>query len=349
MRHFPIINVEPGTPYGMGFHYGRQAADQIRNGLADYRTLFAQTSTMTWEEIGNYALSYTPIVKAVDPDLIDEVRGIADGAGVSFADIMILNTRYEITKFPKTHECTSFALQPEATKDGIVYVGQNWDYRVGILDHIVIVHYTMPDGTRIVGVAEAGQVIRNGFNSYGIGLCANNLQSKGDNRGTALPVTFLRRKVLQSRSFEEAKKLLLETKRTVSNNFMLGSAEGRALDFETSPLGTDLIEPASGILTHANHFVVDPAKEALERSPRGDRLYELLAQRRGSINVPWIIRCLSDHENYPKAICRHPADTSMPMARRSSTVAGIIYNLSEGVAHICAGASCENEFVAVPL
>ena len=95
--------------------------------------------------------------------------------------------------------------------------------------------------------------------------------------------------------------------------------------------------------------MVDPAKEALEQSPRAARLYELLSEKRGAIDVPWIIRCLSDHENYPKAICRHPADTSLPMARRGCTVAGIIYNLTDGVAHICRGPSCENEFVAVPL
>ena len=349
MRHFPIINVEPGTPYQMGCQYGAQAAELIKGGIADYKTHFSQTSTMNWDEISNYAVSYTPIVKSIYPELIDEARGIADGARVNFSDIMVLNTRYEITKFPKPHECTSYALLPEATRNGIAYVGQNWDYRVGIIDHTVIVHYTMPDGTRIVGLAEAGQLIRNGFNSHGIGICANSLQSKVDNRGTALPVTFLRRKVLQSHNFEEAKKLLLETKRNVSNNFMLGSAEGKALDFETSPLGTDLLEPKDGILTHANHFMADPSKDALEQSPRAARLYELLSEKRGSIDVPWIIRCLSDHANYPKAICRHPADTSLPMARRSCTVAGIIYNLTDGVAHICAGPSCENEFVAVPL
>lgn len=349
MRYFPIVNVEPDTPYRMGIQYGRQAKTQIHDGITDYRTLFAQTSTMSWDEISRYAVSYTPIVRAACPTLIDEVRGIADGADVSFADVMVLNTRYEITKFPKPHECTSFALLPEATAGCKAYVGQNWDYRLGIIDHIVIIHYEMPDGTRIVGCAEAGQVIRNGFNSHGIGLCANNLQSRGDNRGTALPVTFLRRRVLESTSFEAAKKLLLETPRNVSNNFMLGSAAGIALDFETSPLGTDLIEPTDGILTHANHFIVDPSKEALEQSPRAARLYELLNQRHGSVDVPWIIRCLSDHENYPKAICRHPVDTSLPIARRSCTAAGIIYNLTDGVAHICKGPSCENEFIAVPL
>ena len=104
MQHFKIVNVEPGTPYQMGFQYGAQAKAEIRGGIADYRTLFAQTSTMSWDEIAQYALSYAPIVKSVYPELIDEVRGIADGAGVSFADVMVLNTRYEITKFPKPHE-----------------------------------------------------------------------------------------------------------------------------------------------------------------------------------------------------------------------------------------------------
>ena len=349
MRRFQIVNVTPGSAFEMGRQYGFQAAEKIRNGLADYRTLFAQTSTMSWQEICEYALSFTPIVKGLYPELTDEVRGIAEGAGVDFAEVMVLNTRYEITKFPRPHECTSFAVLPEASKDGVTYVRQNWDYRAGILDNVVILHIEEPDGTRIVGLAEAGQVIRNGFNSHGVGLCANNLQSVHDNRGTALPVTFLRRKLLTSRSFDQAKKLLLETKRNVSNNFMLASAEGKAVDLETCPLGVDLIEPRDGIVAHANHFVVTDAHNALEKTPRGDRLDQLLREKRGSIDVPWIIRCLSDHENYPKAICRHPADTSLPMSRRGITVAGIIYNLTEGVALICAGPSCEGEFVAVPL
>lgn len=333
----------------MGFQYGRQAAERIRNGLNDYRNLFAQTSTQSWQEICEYALSYTTVIKKVCPEQVDEVMGIANGACLSFAEIMVLNTRYEITKFPRPNECTAYAVLPEATRDHITYIGQNWDYRAGILDNIVVLRIEEPNGTRIVGLAEAGQVIRNGFNSHGIGLCANNLQSVHDNRDTALPVTFLRRKVLQSRSFEEAKRVILETKRNVSNNFILGSAEGKALDFETHPQGSDVIEPKRGILTHANHFVVNTSNEALERSPRDDRLYELFDERHGTIDVPHVIRCLSDHENYPKAICRHPSDTSLPLNQRSCTVAGVIYNLNEGIAHICAGPSCEGEFVAIPL
>jgi isopenicillin-N N-acyltransferase-like protein len=162
-------------------------------------------------------------------------------------------------------------------------------------------------------------------------------------------VTFLRRKILSSRSFEEAFNLVLNAKRQVSVNFMMASLEGRAAALEAFPGGADVLEPKDGIVAHANHFVVDPSKNALETSPRGERLEELLRQKHGDIDVPYLIRCLSDHENYPKAICRHPADVTIRLGRRSITVAGVIYDLEAGVAHICTGPSCEGAFVAYTL
>lgn len=345
MRTFERVKIEPGTPLQMGIQYGRQAAEKIRAGVADYKKLFLENYDMSWEAICGYAATFVPIVEAAMPEIMEEARGIAKGAEISVDDVMVLNCRYEITKFPRPNECTSFSLQPETTKDGKTVVGQDWDYRAGILDNIVVVHAEQPDGTRLLGLAEAGQVIRNGFNSRGIGLCANNLQSVHDTRGTGIPVTFLRRRVLASRTFEEASEVIRNVPRDVSCNFMLASATGQTADFETYPGGADRIDATDGILTHANHFVVNPANEALETSPRGQRLYDLLAAHRGEIDVPYIAKCLSDHENYPKAICRHPSDVSIPLAQRGITVASVIYDLDERTGYICAGPPCEGAYV----
>lgn len=353
MRAFQIVKVRPGTPREMGMQYGRQAREKILAGLDDYRLLFEETDAMDWSGMKAYSLTFVPRLREVLPEITEEAEGIAEGAGVDLADIMLLNCRYEITKFPdpdkadkeRANECTSFALLPEATAERKTLVGQNWDYRAGIIDNVVVVHMEQPDGTRILGLAEAGQVIRNGFNSHGIGQCANNLQSIHDRRGTGIPVTFVRRKVLSSRSFDEAVKFVAEAPRDVSVNFMLASSEGRALDLEAFPGGADRIEPADGVLVHANQFVVDPAKDALQPTPRGERLEALLREKHGSIDVSHIVRCLSDHENYPKALCRHPADVSLRLSRRSITVAAVIYDLEAGIARICAGPPCEGEFV----
>jgi isopenicillin-N N-acyltransferase-like protein len=358
MKPFPLIEIRPGSPREMGIQYGRLAREKILAGIEDYRLLFAEIGAMSWENMRKYASSFFAEANEEFPEIAAEVEGIAEGAEVERDDVMVLNCRYEITKFPgekemneeaDPNECTSFAVLPEATEKengrGKTYVGQNWDYRAGIIDNVVVLHIQQPDGTRILGLAEAGQVIRNGFNSHGIGLCANNLQSTLDRKGVGIPVTFLRRKILSSRSLAEAFSLVLKTKRKVSVNFMIASSEGRAADLEAFPGGADVLEPKDGIVAHANHFVADPSKNVLETSPRGECLEDLLRQKRGHIDVPYLIRCLSDHENYPKAICRHPADVTIRLGRRSITVAGVIYDLGAGVAHVCAGPSCEGAFV----
>ena len=58
---------------------------------------------------------------------------------------------------------------------------------------------------------------------------------------------------------------------------------------------------------------------------------------------------MCDHQNYPEAICRHPADVSLPLARRSITVAGIIVDFEQDIMHICAGPPCEGEYIGYKL
>ena len=344
MRTFQLIKVNAETPFERGLQYGEQAREKIRAGIEDYKEIFAQTGSKGWEQIKAYAMSFIPLIEDTMSELLMEAKGIAAGAGVEIGEIMVLNCRYEITKFPRDNECTTCAVLPEAAEGGKTLLVKNWDYRAGIIDNIVILHIQEPDGTRIIGLTEAGQLIREGFNSHGVGLCNNSLQSIYDSNGIGIPVTFLRRKVFTCKTFEEAKKLLLTARRSVSNNMLLASKEGRAVDIEAYPNGGDIIEPVDGIVTHANHFVVNPGLNALEGSPRGDRLRELLMEKHGSITVDYIKKCMCDHDNYPKAICRHPSDIELPLTMRGVTVASLIADFDEEVIHICAGPPCEGEF-----
>lgn len=348
MSSVQLIDIRASSHYEIGIQYGKEAEDKIHSGLADYRMLFSEISNLSWEELKKRAMNYVPLLQKECPELLEEARGIAEGSGANFDDIMFLNCRYEITKFPRPNECTSFAVLPEAAKKGKTYIGQNWDYRAGIMENIVILKLETLDGFKIIGLAEAGQVIRNGFNSKGIGLCANNLQSIDDSPTQGgLPVTFLRRKVLSCGAFDQVKTLLASSPRNVSCNFMTASANGSALDFEAHPGGADLLEPLNGILTHANHFVKNPRRNGIKTTPRGDRLRELLEKQAGEIDIPWIKQCLADHENYPEAICRHPSDVGLPLRRRSITVASVLYDLTEGQAHICSGPPCEGEYIQI--
>ncbi len=93
---------------------------------------------------------------------------------------------------------------------------QNWDYRPWVEHHAVVVSIDDEKGTHIVGVTEAGQLVRNGMNSWGAGLCANNLTSVFDTGDVGAPVTFVRRKALNSRSFSQLCSIVRSSRRGVS-------------------------------------------------------------------------------------------------------------------------------------
>jgi isopenicillin-N N-acyltransferase-like protein len=347
MHSYPFIRISGSTYFEIGKDYGRQAKDLIAHSVSDYKEVFARTSDRSWEEIQKFAMSFVDITRKEAPEVMEEVEGIAQGSGFSLADIMVVNCRYEITKFPRRNECTTAAVLPEAARDGKMYLVKNWDYRVGIKDHVVILHITQPDGTRIMGLTEAGQVPRGGMNTHGLGMASNNLQSVYDAWDVGLPTVFARRQLLKYKTFGEAESFIRSFPRAVSCNVMVaGFREKKAVDFEVYPKGTDCIPAEQGIVTHANHFVVQPEIHALQRSPRGDRLRELLMEHHGHIDVNTIQCCMADHKNLPQSLCRHSNDPSQPVGMRTITVSSEIMDFEAGIMYVCSGSPCCEEYRA---
>ena len=93
---FPLIEIS-GPPHERGRQYGRLAADRIRKGTSHY---FAQLKELSLDAAGVAELvrDYLPVIEAFEPAFIDEMHGIAEGAGVPFEDIVLLNARTEILK-----------------------------------------------------------------------------------------------------------------------------------------------------------------------------------------------------------------------------------------------------------
>ncbi len=350
MKPFPIIEMTAETPFERGVEYGKQARELIEVCIGHYKKLFVKGG-QTWEQVLKYALAYIPMIEKAMPEVMEEARGIAKGSGKDIAEIMAINCRYEITKFPKVPECTTAAVLPEASQNGKTYAIKNWDYNVSIMPHIVLLHIKTKEYSAF-GWSEAGQMMREGFSSYGVAICNNSLQSVKDYPGSGIPVTFLRRKVLASQSFEEARDFVYSVPRCVSNNILLVGAKGQVVNFEAQPDKIDSVLSLGGILTHANHFVIDPETDALKDKPknRDVRLMELLSKRRGHITVDYIEECLKDHIYYPLAVCGHPTlgDDGTYKSERM-TVASMIVDFADNTAYICAGPPCEGEYIAYKL
>lgn len=69
------------------------------------------------------ALEFEPVIRRKWPAYLEEMRGIAEGAGVELSDVLALNVRTEIAFGLFTDGCTMLAWHSGST--GII--AQNWD------------------------------------------------------------------------------------------------------------------------------------------------------------------------------------------------------------------------------
>lgn len=79
---------------------------------------------MDWDEVKLLALKHQPYLQDNWPQYVSEMRGVAEGAQVSYEDILALNVRTEIAFGAFSDGCT--ALSWRGSKTSIL--SQNWDW-----------------------------------------------------------------------------------------------------------------------------------------------------------------------------------------------------------------------------
>ena len=151
-------------------------------------------------------------------------------------------------------ECTTVVALPEATRDGNMLVGKNWDWRNQTVESVVVLRIRQRNKPALVMIVEAGMVGRDGFNEHGVMVCGNPLVSNEDRGKVGVPIPILRRRILHSRHYYEAIDSLVRAPRGASGNYLIAHRDGVAIDFETTPDNVYVVYPERGLLTHANHF-----------------------------------------------------------------------------------------------
>jgi isopenicillin-N N-acyltransferase like protein len=358
---FPVIHVE-GSAHARGVSYGSQAMERIGRSLAFYGTAVAPSLGATFGQIVDGVTQRLPLWRGREPEIVAEIEGIAEGSGFDVGEILALNTRGMFVVPPAIQReakaandgCTSFAVMPEASRDGHLLTGQNWDYLEGIADTIVLVHLRPDRGPSQLMIVEAGQVGRHGANSAGIALHANGLSSRLRDP-SALPSTFMRRRILRSGNITEAIEAITVGPRAGSTNFLLTHRDGFAIDLETMPATVRWLFPEDGWIFHTNHYQAEippeladsyaPSADSLLRYGRGARLMAL-ARARGGITRADLEAILTDHLGDGRGLCSH-ADPAAPLHERWMTVATVITDLTEGVMSVAAGPPCGQSFMDV--
>lgn len=367
-----------GSPRERGRQYGEGARDLIAASIDYYSAALTQQTGMSWAEILGSVSQWLPVSEQLAPHLVEEMRGIAEGAGVEFAAVLALNVRGEFVYDNRASQsssaqqvladeeerdvvdgCTSFFLTGAASGTGHTLVGQNWDWRTLTADTTLVVRIVQEPLPTVIMQVEAGQVGRHGANSAGIALNANGLGGSFGNE-IGLPQTLIRRLVLDRPDLASALNTLVKTRPHIASNALLAHRSGFGIDLETTPQGVDWIYPdTDGVIAHTNHFQasVPPQLAGRYRPVSADSLLRLPRVRAGLATVAdardeqesaaLVKAAMSDHLGYPEGVCTHP-DPDAPALRQWSTLLSSCVDLDSGVYRIAAGFPCETEYDILP-
>jgi isopenicillin-N N-acyltransferase like protein len=321
-QYFPCIEVA-GGPRERGLAQGRAVPERVARSIALYRGELAKRNVDAATQ-DRLARRFVSVIADFDSDYMEELRGIAEGAGVPIEGVVTVNCRTEMMfgfkEAAHIHEkledgCTGVVALPSVTASGRLLHAHNWDWRQEAADSSIVLRVRAENGPDILTLVEAGGLARHGFNTAGVALTANFLASDRDFKSQGVPLAVLRRKILEQPNLAAAAKVPGTTPRFCSNNIMLSHADGEALDFECVPDECFWIQPEDGLLAHSNHFI-SPAARARVRDTyfgtnpdtlyRVTRVRDFLAARRGKIDYKDLVEALSDRYGFPDSVLRSP-------------------------------------------
>ena len=329
---FPLVEVS-GTAYNMGYQHGRQAGDLIRQ----YLRWIEKETGMPRQQLCRNAQVFLPYIQALNPAYIEEIRGLADGADLSFDEALLCQARGEAA-YKNDDACSAFALTGEATVDGAPLAGQNQDLPPEYADVAVLLHVKPSDGRpRALIFTFAGQMGYSGMNQHGLALFANGLYDYKWQPG--LPKYPLKRAVLEQETVGMAVEVLKTHPVCSANNIVLADGQGSVGDVEIRPEGAAVFaDRHPHCCVHTNHHLTDNFTQyetfsLPDSRHRLARMNHLVSEQWGHITVDSMKEILADHEDDPAAICRHGANGM-------HSISGYIAEPARGRLHVRRGHGC---------
>ena len=338
-----------GSAFEIGFSHGNAAKEKVHHSMQTYERMFYEYGGFSWKKAQETALSHVKAIHAYNAAYLDEMEGLAKGAGVAFEDILTLNARSEIALVNAPDGCTSFALTKPVSER--TWLAQNWDWRGEQLESLIHLKIEQNDLPSFQMVTEAGIIGKIGCNEAGIGVCLNALIT--DAWASKVPIHLGLRAVLESSTMEEAVSRVDNNQMASAAHFLIASGTGEMVSAEVSPVHTAIKKADSGVLSHTNHICSEALREKVKENAlpnsyvRYDTINQLLEQlrhKRTDLKEEDLFALLSNHDHAPNAICRHPIPGSIGR-ERSETVFAIVMNLTDVKLSWVKGRPCEAEAV----
>ncbi len=244
-----------GNGYERGFQHGKLLKKDIKYVVSVLKRV-----------VGPFAY-YVAILEAkkLDVNIPKEYRcemeGVAEGAGVSYYDILLINTFDDLKHLVG---CSSLIVVKSNFSKEFIFA-RNLDYPHSELarKNIIFVYKNMEKHSYI-SVAFPGYIgVLTGFNDAGICISIHTSATRENQWG--IPTGFLLRECMEnSNSLNDLFKIVSTSKRCQGNNLMVGSFKenlAAVIEYTAKHMGIRYFPKDRGFIECTNHFQIEKMKQ----------------------------------------------------------------------------------------
>ena len=323
IKTFPYLEIK-GTYYEVGHAIGEMFRGKIQETIEDRKKTISR-----YQERLDQTKPYYKEAKAYFPQLVDEMRGMTDGAQIELPDLFFHNNpevydrmaEWDRERVETSDHCT---IAVSFNKEGAL-VGHNEDWSIESLDELYVLKATVGN-TTFLGLNYATFLPGSSasLNQWGLVQCINELEQENK---IGVPKYFLARAILECKNLEEAETLILKTNRASGYNHML--VQGDDLwDIEIAGHDIDVVKQENTPYVHTNHCISKhmiqyqkfASQSSLERYKRARELVK------NDMTKETMIDLLSDTTN-----------TEFPICRENFTIASVLIEPHNFTMHVCYG------------
>lgn len=358
-----------GEGRSLGQAHGETLRAPIQEFLSRAIEVHAQNIQVktTKEALLGFCRRHLSALLTYSPTLYEEMAGIAEGAALTFDEILFLNSFLELEDLrPLAYGaqllakplwgCSTFNVLPQASAEKKTFLAQTYDMEPYYERYNVILKILRPasgalPARREIVYTVAGVLGLNGLNDRGLGLVINKLVAKDARPGVIYP--FIVREALRQDRLGDAFGAIVFAPRATGLNYQLSSAEGLGFCLELTA-GHYAILPFTGAIAHTNHFLAESNRPF--ETPnwlthggsyvRREVANRFIAENYGQIDARRLKAVLSDHVNYPKSVCAHLTPGEIETTA-CATIMAVILDLSEKVMLACSGNPCQGNFETI--
>jgi hypothetical protein len=303
----PRIIDASGSPRELGRVQGEELRSVIATGIRRWFDVVEPHSRMSGDAFVASFLGATDFVAAIErhaPELLEEVRGIAEGSGQSFDVILAYQMMdeewaYRVALARSRRASVEACSAVGVLREGSSLVAQNMDLPSHYDGTQALLRLRPDGGPAVMVFTPAGMIGTTGLNSAGVGVCVNAM-FQVRHASSGLPVGFVLRAMLRKDSAADAIALLKSVPHATGQNYVVGDPESIA-DYEASPRQVREVPAKNRQVAHTNHPLVnddlDPGGRDDPDSTTIERLKKLeadLSRLGGNVTADDVKRTLSD-------------------------------------------------------